>query len=547
MTTNTTHHIAIERVTSLQEDEKAPEIEHAEEVHQSDAKGRNKKYEDDAADILRQVGDLEYTVDEDKRVLRKIDRWVLIPMFFTYTLVHLDKNALSYGAVFDLQKETHLVGNQYSWLSSLLYLVQLVIQPLAALALVRLPLAKWVAGNVFGWGVSVACMAAAKDFKTLMVCRALVGAFEAPISPTFMAVSQLWWRRREQTYRNTFWLLSSGFASLIGPLTAFGVGHIHTENLRPYQSIFIFLGCITVVIAPIILWAMPDDIKSARFLDLREKAIAVERLRANNTGTKTSHWEWYQCREAFMDPKTFLFGFMLLITAIPSSGISSFGGLITKGFGFTSFQAILFQIPMAALMVILTTAGTFTINKIRLRFPVIAVIILAPISGAVALIYVDRKKTGALLGAYYLVTIYNCIQPLLYSWANSNAAGTTKQRTIGGVLFVCQCAGNVIGPQVYFQREAPIYHTGLYVDIACWSLLCFLCLFMGFYLKMLNRRQSKKREERGGLANVMDTSIMTLEEADEYNKRLASEGIQVNQNAFADLTDFENPDFQYVL
>ncbi|WWC95843.1 hypothetical protein V866_002710 [Kwoniella sp. B9012] len=537
----------IERVASYKEDEKESAIEHVERVEASTAKGRAKKYEDDAAEILRQAGNLEYTVEDDKRVLRKIDRWVLIPMFFTYTLVHLDKNALSYGAVFDLQKETHLVGSQYSWLSSSLYLVQLIIQPLAALALVRLPLAKWVAANVFGWGLSVACMAAAKDFKTLMVCRVFVGVFEAPISPTFMAVSQLWWRRREQTYRNTFWLLSSGFASLVGPLTAFGVGHIHTGTLRPYQSIFIFLGCLTVVIAPIILWAMPDDIKSARFLDVREKAIAVERLRANNTGTKTSHWEWYQCREAFLDPKTYLFGIMLLVTAIPSSGISSFGGLITKGFGFTSFQAILFQIPMAALMVILTTAGTFTINKIKLRFPVIAFITIAPISGAIALIYVDRSKTGALLGAYYLVTIYNCIQPLLYSWANSNAAGTTKQRTIGGVLFVCQCAGNVIGPQVYFAREAPVYHTGLYTDISCWCLLCVLCLFMGFYLKMLNRRQAKRREAAGGHANIQDTSIMTLEEAAEYNKKLAAEGVLANQNAFADLTDFENPDFQYVL
>ncbi|WRT68790.1 uncharacterized protein IL334_005770 [Kwoniella shivajii] len=127
----------ITRVESFRDDEKEPQPEHTENVEPSNAKGRVKKYEDDAAEILRQAGPLEYTVEDDRRVLRKIDRWVLIPMFFTYTLVHLDKNALSYGAVFDLQKETHLVGAQYSWLSSSLYLVQLVFQPLAALALVR--------------------------------------------------------------------------------------------------------------------------------------------------------------------------------------------------------------------------------------------------------------------------------------------------------------------------------------------------------------------------------------------------------------------------
>lgn len=75
---------------------------------------------------------------------------------------------------------------------------------------------------------------------------------------------------------------------------------------------------------------MPDDIVSARFLTLREKAIVVERLRVNNTGTRTSVWKWSQVREVFTDPKTYGWGFMLMITAIPSSGIGTFGGLITK-------------------------------------------------------------------------------------------------------------------------------------------------------------------------------------------------------------------------
>jgi hypothetical protein len=70
-------------------------------------------------------------------------------MMITYTLVHLDKNALSYGAVFDLQTATHLVGSQYSWLSSIIYLAQLVVQPISSFALVKLPLGKWVTINVF--------------------------------------------------------------------------------------------------------------------------------------------------------------------------------------------------------------------------------------------------------------------------------------------------------------------------------------------------------------------------------------------------------------
>jgi hypothetical protein len=158
---------------SRQEDEivKAPEVTHQELVEQPAAPGGSaapdapkKRYraQDDAIDILADVGGyVEYTIDEDKSVLRKIDIRVCstsrarhssltpVPMFLIYSLVHLDKSALSYGAVFNLQKETHLEGAQYSWLTSIIYLVQLVVQPISAYALVRLPLAKWVIFNVF--------------------------------------------------------------------------------------------------------------------------------------------------------------------------------------------------------------------------------------------------------------------------------------------------------------------------------------------------------------------------------------------------------------
>jgi hypothetical protein len=154
-------------------------------------------------------------------------------------------------------------------------------------------------------------------------------------------------------------------------LLAFGVGHI-SDKIEPYQSIFIFLGCITVVLAPFLMWMMPDDIKSARFLNEREKAIAVERLRSNNTGTKTSKWKWDQVREAFVDPKTWMWGFMLMLLAIPSSGIGAFGGLVTKGFGFTSFQTILFQIPVSFMQGAVLLTGSWVMNKFRLRFPVVA-------------------------------------------------------------------------------------------------------------------------------------------------------------------------------
>lgn len=88
--------------------------------------------------------------------------------------------------------------------------------------------------------------------------------------------------------------------------------------------------------------------------------------------------------------------------------------------------------------------------------------------------------------------------------------------------------------------------TGLYVDLACWSLLCLLVLSMGAYLKYLNKRQEARRVSLGLPANLKDISIMSTDDATAYRKvlseRLKAEGFdetKLNENAFDDMTDFE--------
>jgi hypothetical protein len=261
---------------------------------------------------------------------------------------------------------------------------------------------------------------------------------------------------------------------------------------------------------------------------------------------------------------------MFLCVATPSGGIGAFGGLITKGFGFNSFTSILMQIPTGAIGIIVITSSIWIQNKVKIRFAFIAALCIPAIAGAAALLKVPRTSTGGLLAAYYVCYCYAGLQPLLYAWANLNAGGTTKRVLTTATLFVAQCAGNVcnparshclsltlpqiIGPQVYLTREAPVYKTGLTVDIIAWGLLFTLICLMGLHLKRLNRKQRDRRIALGLPGDLEDMSIMTLEEADEYKlkltEQLRSTGFdetKLYEKAYDDMTDFENPTFIYVL
>lgn len=104
----------------------------------------------------------------------------------------------------------------------------------------------------------------------------------------------------------------------------------------------------------------------------------------------------------------------------------------------------------------------------------------------------------------------------------------------------------IVGPQVYLTREAPVYKTGLTVDMVCWACLLCLACFMGFWLNRLNRKQRDRRIALGLPGDIKDMSVMTLDEAQAYRSELAElmrasgqDETKLYENAFDDMTDFE--------
>lgn len=168
----------------------------------------------------------------------------------------------------------------------------------------------------------------------------------------------------------------------------------------------------------------------ARFFDEDDKLVAIERLRANQQGVENDIWKWEHVREAVFDLKTWMWGFMMFSISVPSGGISTFGPLIIKAFGYDQFETILFNIPFGAVQLVATMGGAFVATKLKVKSPVLAFLSLPPIAGCVMLLYLPRSASAKapLLVAYYLISVYPGITPLIYSWSAANTAGETKKK-----------------------------------------------------------------------------------------------------------------------
>lgn len=93
---------------------------------------------------------------------------------------------------------------------------------------------------------------------------------------------------------------------------------------------FWITGGITIVWACIIGIFLPDSPVKAKFVNDRQKAIAIERMRADQTGIENKHFKKEQMIEAFTDPKTWLLFFFNIWISVPNGGLTNFAPLVRK-------------------------------------------------------------------------------------------------------------------------------------------------------------------------------------------------------------------------
>ncbi|RKL11987.1 hypothetical protein BFJ68_g8108 [Fusarium oxysporum] len=493
-------------------------------------------YRDAAAMLLIKMGrspDEQITISpaDDARILRRIDIALLPLMLSVYFLQALDKATLSYASIFGLIEDTNLEGDQYSWLGSIVYLAQLIMQPPLALALVKLPIGKLTSAMVLAWGVTLVLMTWASNFKTLMVARFFLGAFEASIGPSFIAITQMWWRRRY-----VWWV----------------------DGI-----IFLFFGAITVGVSFVMFFWMPDSPTEAKFLTDEDKIIAIERLRNNQMGVMSREWRISHVVETLKDLKTWCWVAMIFCISVPSNGISTFGPLIIKSFVSDPFETMLFNVPVGVSHIIAVSASAYVAMKWKLKGPVIVMLCIPPIVGCAILLHFahNLENKGVLLAGYFCLCTYTGI------------TGDTKRKSTSALIFISASAGNIIGPLLYSPDEAPAYTRGLRANLALYIIVIALVVLTSLHLTRLNRLHSQRRVALGKSAVLVDRSLETAEEAEriEHMERSLRGGVlrEAEENeddrvtesgdlerdradrkdedkGFDDITDLENEDFLFV-
>ena len=393
----------------------------------------------------------------------------------------------------------------------------------------RFPTGKYLAVNFAMWGVVLTATASATSFPTLAVSRFFLGVFESCINPGFVLITSSWWKREEQTARIGLWYCANGLIGGPAGLIFWGIAHMSVGGWFPYQWMFLFFGLFTVVFGIALWWLLPSSPLTARWLTERERIIAVERLKSNKTGVKNNHHKKEQVIEALTDYRVWMLVLAVFWHNMTNSLQSNFTGLIIKGFGYNTYQAVLLSIPSAIIMAVAIILVTFFLSSRWGEGKRIIVIILCYIPGVVSciLLYLLPNETSTLharLGAVFIIGIVAAAAGITYSLLASNIAGYTKKTVAGAMFFSSYCVANIISPQTFLASQAPRYQTGITISLAafCINIVLFITLYFVYW------KQNKARDQDPDGA-ISDDPTMDL------------------VDSFSDLSDKDNKKLRYKL
>ncbi|KAH7151178.1 major facilitator superfamily transporter [Fusarium sp. MPI-SDFR-AT-0072] len=435
--------------------------------------------------------DDSYTPEEEKAVLRKIDMVILPFMCFVFFLQYLDKQSLSYAAVFGLIDDLNLTSSQYSWCSSIFYVGQLVAEYPCIYLMSRLHLTKFVGVTVIVWGTICMCLAAPHNFAGFAAVRFLLGFSEGAVSPAFVTITSIWYRKSEHTLRTALWVTMNGVAQVVGCLLMYGIGKNTSLGLAPWRTLFLVCGAMTVVAGIAFFTLMPNGPRDAWFLSPREREVLSMRMARDREGGDKTSFSTSQLRETLLDPKAWaVFWFGVLVTM--QSPVLTFASLVIKSVGYTQLETMLYTAPSGAVQIGLLWIGVGLCTLFpQQRSLVVLVLIIPPLIGNVFLMKLDVSAGWGLIAASWVSSCITASMSILLSLSASNVKGNTKRALVNCMFFIGYCAGCIGSPQLW--THGPRYREGVITSIVTW---CLLFLTMIVY-RTLCTQDNKKRDLAG--------------------------------------------------
>lgn len=137
--------------------------------------------------------------------------------------------------------------------------------------------------------------------------------------------------------------------------------------------------------------------------------------------------------------------------------------------------------------------------------------------------FAPSTNRAALLAGIYLVNAITATLIIIYQWTMANVAGQTKRVVASALISGSFSIGNIIGPQTFQAKDAPVYRPAKIIVLATQSAGAVMTVVLFAYYVWAN-----KQKDQGQATHRSESEVDSV------------------TDKWGNLTDKENTRFRYV-
>ncbi|KAK4552536.1 hypothetical protein LTR86_010380 [Recurvomyces mirabilis] len=224
----------------------------------------------------------------EKRMMRKIDLHLMIPLWILFMLGFMDRINLGNVAVLGIVKDLNLVGNAFNVALQVFFVPYILLEVPSNLMLKGLPPSLWICSTTFLWGVACMCQGFVHSNSGLIACRFFTGVFEAGFVPGCAYLMSMYYRRHELQRRLSLFWCAGLVAGAFSGLLAYALIHMQgLSGLAGWRWVLIIEGLLSIAASIPAYFFLADWPEQAEFLSKREKQYLALRNAADVGGSST--------------------------------------------------------------------------------------------------------------------------------------------------------------------------------------------------------------------------------------------------------------------
>ncbi|KAK5072763.1 hypothetical protein LTR64_000831 [Lithohypha guttulata] len=433
----------------------------------------------------------------ERKLIRKLDRWIVPPVMLLYLFSFLDRVNIGNARLYGLERDLGMRGDQFQTAVSILFVTYILSELPSNLVIKKFRPSRWLAFLTTSWGLVATLTGIVQSYGGLLACRLFLGALEGGLFPGLTIYLTLFYTRREIALRVGYLFVSAAISGSVGGLLAYGIGHMDgVAGQRGWRWIMIIEGLPTIVLGIAVWWWLADDPEHAHYLTAEEKQLMIVRKERQSGYSKSA--DEFQKEDVILglkDWKIWMFCLGQFGVDTMLYGYSTFLPTIIRGLGtWTTAEVQCLTIPCYAIGAITYLVAAWVSDRLQKRG--VVTVIFGVVSCIGYAVMLSNASNGAkYFGCFLIATGLYVVVGIPLGWLPSNNPRYGKRTTATGLQLTCGNLSGIMAPFIYRTADAPRYITGHAVSLAMVAMAVVVYAILWFYFSNANKRRAAGKED----------------------------------------------------